>query len=105
MSFNDLAEAEVKRWITAESQSTRGFIDLNYPWSYFVTLFRCADTGLKVKIGQKLTLKGKMFAKFSSAEFSSYCVLDELPSHLSLVFRFQMNVYFASQGVGLLGSS
>ena len=35
----------------------------------------------------------------------SYCVLDELPSHLSLVFRFQMNVYFASQGLGLLGSS
>lgn len=27
LSFNDLAEAEVKRWITAESQSTRGFID------------------------------------------------------------------------------
>ena len=48
---------------------------------------------------------GKMFAKFSSAEFCSYCVLDELPSHLSQVFRFQMNVYFASQGVGLLGSS
>lgn len=51
------------------------------------------------------TLKGKMLAKFSSAEFCSYCVLDELPGHLSLVFRFQMNVYFASQGVGLLGSS
>ena len=31
MYFNDLAEAEVKRWITAEFQSTRGFIDLNYP--------------------------------------------------------------------------
>ena len=62
-------------------------------------------TGIKVKIGQKLTLKGKMIAKFSSAEFCSYCVLDELPGHLSLVFRFQMNVYFASQGVGLLGSS
>ena len=31
MSFNDLAEAEVKSRITAESQSTRGFIDLNYP--------------------------------------------------------------------------
>ena len=59
----------------------------------------------KGKNWPKITLKGKMLAKFSSAEFCSYCVLDELPGHLCLVFRFQMNVYFASQGVGLLGSS
>ena len=57
----------------------------------------------KGKNWPKLTLKGKMLAKFSSAEFFSYCVLDELPGHL--VFRFQTNVYFASQGLGILGSS